>query len=133
MVRTAMELVIPSASSTHLQSSRVFSPIFPAPQAAYPVKRENPKLMALESTPLLSPGSVLTNFTAWAQQIQALRSDEGREIDAQAVNELLEAMKHTVSVLADTFDVLGNQTAKVGQLGPAIDVAYQVCVSLQIA
>ena len=48
--------------------------------------------------------------------------------DLTEVTELVEVMKKTLGALGSTFDSLGEQTAKVAALGPAIDSAYQVCL-----
>lgn len=43
-----------------------------------------------------------------------------------AVNELLMLMKTNLNTLGATFDSLGEQSAKVATLGPAMDTAHQV-------
>lgn len=43
-----------------------------------------------------------------------------------AVNELLMLMKSNLNTLGATFDSLGEQSAKVATLGPAMDTAHQV-------
>jgi len=44
----------------------------------------------------------------------------------QAVNDLLMMMKGTLNTLGSTFDSLGEQSAKVATLGPALDSAHQI-------
>lgn len=46
--------------------------------------------------------------------------------NSQAVNELLTMMKGTLNTLGATFDSLGEQSAKVATLGPALDSAHQI-------
>ncbi|KAF8342713.1 uncharacterized protein EI90DRAFT_3115271 [Cantharellus anzutake] len=46
--------------------------------------------------------------------------------NTQAVNELLTMMKGTLNTLGATFDSLGEQSAKVASLGPALDSAHQI-------
>lgn len=46
--------------------------------------------------------------------------------DTAAVNDLLQMMKSTLNTLGATFDNLGEQSAKVASLGPAIDSAHQI-------
>ncbi|EJD40258.1 hypothetical protein AURDEDRAFT_115906 [Auricularia subglabra TFB-10046 SS5] len=46
--------------------------------------------------------------------------------DLEAIHELLGTMRETLSALGTTFDHLGEQTARVARLGPAIDTAHQI-------
>lgn len=46
--------------------------------------------------------------------------------NTQAVNDLLTMMKSTLNTLGATFDSLGEQSAKVASLGPALDSARQI-------
>ncbi|KAF9504999.1 hypothetical protein BS47DRAFT_1354504 [Hydnum rufescens UP504] len=46
--------------------------------------------------------------------------------NTQAVNDLLVMMKNTLNTLGATFDSLGEQSAKVASLGPALDSARQI-------
>jgi hypothetical protein len=46
--------------------------------------------------------------------------------NASAVNELLALMKLNLNTLGATFDTLGEQSAKVATLGPAMDTAHQI-------
>ena len=50
--------------------------------------------------------------------------------DLAEVQELVQTMKKTLSTLGNTFDKLGEQTAKVAALGPAIDSAHQVSITV---
>lgn len=43
-----------------------------------------------------------------------------------AVNDLLMLMKTNLNTLGATFDSLGEQSAKVATLGPAMDTAHQI-------
>lgn len=43
-----------------------------------------------------------------------------------AVNDLLMLMKTNLNTLGATFDSLGEQSAKVATLGPALDTAHQI-------
>jgi hypothetical protein len=46
--------------------------------------------------------------------------------DLAEVEELLTTMKQTLGALGHTFDTLGEQTARIAKLGPAMDTAHQV-------
>lgn len=46
--------------------------------------------------------------------------------NTQAVNDLLILMKSNLNTLGATFDSLGEQSAKVASLGPALDTAHQI-------
>lgn len=46
--------------------------------------------------------------------------------DLTEVEELLATMKQTLGTLGATFDTLGEQTARIASLGPAMDAAHQV-------
>ncbi|KZS87193.1 hypothetical protein SISNIDRAFT_419953 [Sistotremastrum niveocremeum HHB9708] len=46
--------------------------------------------------------------------------------DLTDVGELLEVMKQTLSSLGATFDSLGEQTARVAAIGPAMESAHQI-------
>jgi len=46
--------------------------------------------------------------------------------NTQAVNELFSLMKNNLNALGATFDSLGEQSAKVASLGPALDTAHQI-------
>lgn len=46
--------------------------------------------------------------------------------DLTEVEELLTTMKQTLGALGHTFDTLGEQTARIAKLGPAMDTAHQV-------
>ncbi|KAF8583814.1 hypothetical protein K439DRAFT_1347694 [Ramaria rubella] len=46
--------------------------------------------------------------------------------DLSDVEELLTTMKQTLGTLGATFDTLGEQTARIATLGPAMDAAHQV-------
>ncbi|KAF8526060.1 hypothetical protein BU17DRAFT_74400 [Hysterangium stoloniferum] len=46
--------------------------------------------------------------------------------DLSQVEELLTTMKQTLGTLGATFDTLGEQTARIATLGPAMDAAHQV-------
>jgi hypothetical protein len=46
--------------------------------------------------------------------------------DLSDVDELLTTMKQTLGTLGATFDTLGEQTARIATLGPAMDSAHQV-------
>ena len=50
--------------------------------------------------------------------------------DLEAIHELLGTMRETLAALVTTFDHLGEQTARVARLGPAIDTAHQVMLRL---
>jgi hypothetical protein len=47
-------------------------------------------------------------------------------LDLSEVEELLTTMKQTLGTLGATFDTLGEQTARIASLGPAMDAAHQV-------
>ena len=46
--------------------------------------------------------------------------------DLSDLNELLATMKQTLGSLGATFDTLGQQTARVAAIGPALETANQV-------
>jgi len=46
--------------------------------------------------------------------------------DLREIEELLVTMKQTLGTLGATFDTLGEQTARIASLGPAMDAAHQV-------
>lgn len=46
--------------------------------------------------------------------------------DLTEIEELLVTMKQTLGALSVTFDTLGEQTARIAVLGPAMDTAHQV-------
>lgn len=46
--------------------------------------------------------------------------------DLTEIEDLLTTMKKTLGALGATFDSLGEQTARIATLGPAIDAAHQV-------
>lgn len=119
-------MVIPSASLNALHRARTATPPTPHLSSTYVVKDQNLQLMHAAKTQMPSPGSALSDFTDWARQIRMLTSEDTREADVQVVKELHDAMKRTVGALDGTLNVLGDQAAKLAQLGPAIDVAHRV-------
>lgn len=46
--------------------------------------------------------------------------------DLHAVNDLMSSMKATLHAIGKTFDSLGDQTARVADLGPALQATHQV-------
>lgn len=46
--------------------------------------------------------------------------------DLEAIHDVLGTMRETLAVLGAAFDNLGEQTARVAKMGPAIDTAHQV-------
>jgi len=61
--------------------------------------------------------------TPLTSQTQPAGPSSGVSSDIIAVDELLSTMKRTLATLSTTFDCLGEQTAKVIDLAPAIGVA----------
>jgi hypothetical protein len=80
---------------------------------------------ASEST--LKPSSPTKSSLAPASM-----GDRQPTADALAVGELLSTMKNTLSALGKTFDTLGEQTAKVAELGPAMEATHQVRRSIDL-
>ena len=127
MVKKNMNVVIPNTSVNAISHrSRIATPPVPRLSSAHIVKAQASQLMASDKTPIQSPGSALTDFTEWARQIRMLTTEDSREADVQAVKELHDTMKRTIGALSMTLDVVGDQAAKLAQLGPAIDVAHRV-------
>jgi len=56
----------------------------------------------------------------------SITATPGPAPDLSAIHELVDTMRHTLGALGQTFDALGEQTARVAGLGPAIDSAHQV-------
>ena len=48
--------------------------------------------------------------------------------DTAAVVDLLSTMKATLSTISSAFDLVGDQTVKVAELGPAIEISKKVIV-----
>lgn len=124
--KKSMNVVIPSVSANGVLGPHIATGT-PLHNPTHSLKEDKVvQAMTFANTPLLSPGSAAMDFTEWARQIHMLASEETREVDVQTVKGLLDAMKSTVGALGGTFDALGDQTAKLAQLGPAMDVAHRV-------
>jgi len=79
--------------------------------------------MSAVATPLQSPmaGKALSVHSMAASMATTTPGP-----DLTEVNELLSTMKQTLGALGATFDTLGEQTARIASLGPAMDAAHQV-------
>ncbi|OBZ69764.1 hypothetical protein A0H81_10560 [Grifola frondosa] len=104
----------PREAQTTIRPLTSLAPIHPAPQSAYDIKNDKTKSNGAAVSNANSPSS--TGVTT---------------SDVQAVSEFLSTMKMTLGALGATFDALGDQTARIAALGPAISATHQVCASPQ--
>ncbi|CAL1711257.1 unnamed protein product [Somion occarium] len=147
----------PSTPDVPEGSENADSTINPAPESAYDVVDaadlaeigdENPHTNAdpphrpsqtetehaIRPLPLTPPPDLARNVDGQAagrtdRVVTTVQKKSSTAKDLQAVDELLETMKRTFSAMGATFDVLGKQTLKIAELGPAIGASQQISIA----
>ena len=51
--------------------------------------------------------------------------------DREAMEEVVNTMREALAVVGAAFDALGEQTARMAKMGPAMDTAHQVRVPIR--